>query len=59
MGWTTHLVRQDEEGVLGVEERLIAQQKGRAAGVPAAVVLLAGAGVHERVVHRGIVMRPT
>ena len=41
-----------------MEERLVAQQEGRAAGVAAAVALLVRAGVHERVVHGWVVMRP-
>lgn len=58
MGQATHLVRQDKESVLGVEEGLVAQQEGSGAGVPAAVVIVGGAGVHEGVVHRGVVVRP-
>ena len=51
VGRATHLVRQNEEGVLGVEEGFVAQQEGRGAGVSAAVVFVGGTGVHERVVH--------
>lgn len=58
LGQVTHLVRQDKEGILGVKEGLVAQQEGGGAGIPAAVVLIGGAGVHERVVHRRVVVRP-
>ena len=56
-GVETHLVREHQQRVLGVEEGLVAQQDGRAPAVAAAVALQVGAGVHERVVHRGVVVR--
>ncbi len=55
----THLIGKHEQRVLGVEEGLISQQEGRVARVAAAAALLAGTGVHQRVMHGGVVMRAT